>query len=533
MDPVVRTLAQLLALYQDNDIGAITAGDGRDEIASCFGFFSSLRSPGPLDDNVGTGGSGAFFDTGSKWLNLVTGQVFECFSGAPSAAVWKGQAYDGEPMGGRVTGQFPYPVLTATGVVPGTYGGPTRVPKFTVMADGTLSAAADYPFTIPDGFFLAQLRASYGYVSSLVSSSLTGNVSVGDYHITGVSSTDLESCVVGGLIGGSAPFPGGTVIQFIDPTSGTLEVSEPASSTGGISFTVTPLCYGFDEQTINPDTGSPYLKPGGIGGDYTVVPAFELQGQDLEGALYYVFMRERGVSSGGLTLYEFSVWTAHLPQDGEFESLVVTTDHVTETVVTDDTVTTTNVNVSILSVTASVQFTPQPSPSLYPDSLWVDVNGDLVYNDSSGTPLPVSVGSTWNKYEIDYTQMVWGSSVPSIMQPGWWIVIKTVPANQAVLRVVAKTTVAWSQMNPITIEVVSVLASYSSGVGYVPPSPNPPAPVVGQGTQYAYILTRPSANWMPETDGTCVLAVSFGGSLGLPYTAGHARIYIEWGSFIP
>lgn len=456
MDPVVRTLAQLLALYQDNDIGAITARDGRDEIASCFGFVSSLRSPGPLDDNVGTGGSGAFFDTGSKWLNLVTGQVFECFSGAPSAAVWKGQAYDGEPMGGRVTGQFPYPVLTATGVVPGTYGGPTRVPQFTVMADGTLSAAADYPFTIPDGFFLAQLRASYGYVSSLVSSSLTGNVSVGDYHITGVSSTDLESCVVGGLIGGSAPFPGGTVIQFIDPTSGTLEVSEPASSTGGISFTVTPLCYGFDEQTFNPDTGAPYLKPGGIGGDYTVVPAFELQGQDLEGARYYVFMRERGVSTGGLTLYEFSVWTFRLTPDGEFETLVVTTDHVTETTITDDTVNTTNVNVVSVGVSQSIQFTPQLSPPPFPDSLWVDVNGNLNYNDSSGNPTPISTGSNWFKFVVNAADFSPGMTT---------ITLKTLNGNQAVAGMLYAVTTVW--VNGL-VGSQGVFFGYKNGSGGTP-----------------------------------------------------------------
>ena len=87
MVDTVRTKAQLQTLFADNVTGAITAQDGRDVIVATFGAFGS-GPPGATNDNADTDGAGAYFDTGSRWIDQTNGALWLCLSGAPSAAVW-------------------------------------------------------------------------------------------------------------------------------------------------------------------------------------------------------------------------------------------------------------------------------------------------------------------------------------------------------------------------------------------------------------------------------------------------------------
>jgi|SRR5579863_16724 len=164
--PTIRTQAYLQSRFVVNGVGAIVPGDDDDFIATTFGFFTLPRNPGPNDDSVGTGGAGAYFSTGSMWMNSITGQWSRCVSGAPGAAVWIRLAYDGEPMGGRMTGTFPNPALAATGVTPGTYGDSSHYAVFQVQGDGTLTAAGQYPlpasFAIPTAMIYINTGTTLG-----------------------------------------------------------------------------------------------------------------------------------------------------------------------------------------------------------------------------------------------------------------------------------------------------------------------------------------------------------------------------------
>lgn len=83
----VRSLFQLLGLWPDNVTGAITAQTGRDFIVSAFGYFAP-RNPSPTDDSVNTSNIGAWFDTGSQWINTTNRTVWVCITGTPGAAIW-------------------------------------------------------------------------------------------------------------------------------------------------------------------------------------------------------------------------------------------------------------------------------------------------------------------------------------------------------------------------------------------------------------------------------------------------------------
>jgi hypothetical protein len=140
---VVRTNNGLQAEFADNSVGAITAQDGRDLIASSFGF-SYNRAPGVADDSANTSGVGAYFDVGSKWLNTVTGAWYKCRSGTPGAAVWQRFLLYGDTAGGRLQGTYPNPSLADSGVQAGVYGGPGVTVGLVINADGTISLADSF-----------------------------------------------------------------------------------------------------------------------------------------------------------------------------------------------------------------------------------------------------------------------------------------------------------------------------------------------------------------------------------------------------
>ncbi len=56
------------------------------------------------------------------------------------------------PAGGDLSGTYPNPVLTVSGVTAATYGNTTTVPQFAVDAKGRVTSAVDVPITFPPSF---------------------------------------------------------------------------------------------------------------------------------------------------------------------------------------------------------------------------------------------------------------------------------------------------------------------------------------------------------------------------------------------
>lgn len=96
MSGIPRTQAQLEALFLDNDLGDISAQDGRDFISTFFGHASPLDPTGD-NDSVDSAGIGAFFSRGSRWFNTGTEIEWVCWSGTPHLANWQ-PAWNGIPQ---------------------------------------------------------------------------------------------------------------------------------------------------------------------------------------------------------------------------------------------------------------------------------------------------------------------------------------------------------------------------------------------------------------------------------------------------
>jgi hypothetical protein len=150
---IVRTKSQLETLFADNNVGAISAQNGRDLIVSAFGFLAN-HSPGLNDDAYDSGGSGGFFDSGSRWTNLLTARAWFCIQGIiPNAATWQAMCYDGQPVtGGVVLGSLPGPLsLAPTGVIAGQYGDTSHYAVVQVGLDGRIGGAAQLPLPAGGG----------------------------------------------------------------------------------------------------------------------------------------------------------------------------------------------------------------------------------------------------------------------------------------------------------------------------------------------------------------------------------------------
>jgi len=129
--PTVRTQPQLQAVWPDNDVGEISAADGRDMLATFYGF-AAPRDPTPDDDSVNSGGSGQYFDLGNVWLNTTTQHEFRCYSGAAHMAIWQ-------------------KIPQVPGMPPITYGDNSHYPVFTLDNDGMISFVTLYPVTSNPG----------------------------------------------------------------------------------------------------------------------------------------------------------------------------------------------------------------------------------------------------------------------------------------------------------------------------------------------------------------------------------------------
>jgi Concanavalin A-like lectin/glucanases superfamily len=181
MSNTTRTRDQLWALFPDNVIRLISPQRDRDFIASAFPFLSTV-DPGPNNDRADTAGAGAFFDFGSRWLNLTTQTVWYCMDGQPTAAVWV-------PL---VTGPLP---PTPTPLTPGSihfdgftqylgYSGsafdlPPGVAFSFVGWFNSISVSDNTPFIIDvtnsDYFLIEQVSGNWGVVLQ------TGGTGVASY----------------------------------------------------------------------------------------------------------------------------------------------------------------------------------------------------------------------------------------------------------------------------------------------------------------------------------------------------------------
>jgi hypothetical protein len=258
--PTQRTLAQLLGLFFDNDDGDISAGDGRDLVATSFGYFSPV-DPTPDNDKADSAGIGQFFDIGNKWLNTATQVLWTCWSGAVHMAVWQ----------------------------PDFNGAPSP----------------------PAGSTLGRLTSSGAFNTNLKATGLTGTTTNNSPTVTGISDVDIASMGLGALLENNVNLPlGGLEIYFItySPGNNSVELSGNALVTGACSLDCTPFTYEWIEQTADPITGEPYDKPGGIVGTQSTGPLINVGGLQIDHVIgMQVLVHPRGEASS-IPIYSMDVW---------------------------------------------------------------------------------------------------------------------------------------------------------------------------------------------------------------------------------
>ena len=359
MSDETKSYVQLIAEFPDNNQGLISPQDARDFITTTFPYQAAF-DPNNNCDLVNTAGvpNATGFDTGNTWLNTSAGTWWFCLSGTFGAAVWVQIAF---------TGDIP----------------------------------------IVNDWFLCRLRLLYGYESAMISPTLSGYINAGIPTIGSVSSADLAYVNGGAALLPSGGFPLGTVALAVDFDAGSISVSQTATGTGPITFTATPLTYGFDEWELNSVTGAPSPKSGGRGGDYDVTPLIEVNGQNLEGARPLVYARYVKQTTSGLPLYEFEYALPSLPENASFNEVTVTNGTQTTTILPGG-VTSPDITTPLITITPTTGTPPTAPGSLYVPST---AGNPPDYVGTTGSPGTVTIGGpTVVEFVIPYSKFTAFSS---------------------------------------------------------------------------------------------------------------------------
>jgi hypothetical protein len=294
MADTIQTQATLLSEFADNLTGNITAQFGRNLIVSAFGYVAT-RPPNALDDNANNNGTGAFFDTGSRWFDKSQGVLYECVSGAPFTAVWglchgTVGSYDGGPptlayptinfidgsgifmtvAGNNLTNRLDVTVHVIAAIFAPVALTPGKVPVAVAaneIGDGPMTVSgvnvtAAGSFTATTGLNGATVAASglgsFGSLDVAGSATLNGVANTGDVGSTTVTASGLGSF-------GSMDVSGASTLHGVSNTGDVGSTTVTASGLGSFGSMDVSGASTLHGVSNTGDVGSTTVTASGLG----------------------------------------------------------------------------------------------------------------------------------------------------------------------------------------------------------------------------------------------------------------------------